>query len=324
MLRSPRLWLLLALAALSTTACKNPLYWVWPAKKLFVSVTASRKIFELDRAGPRSTWGQIWLDSGPTRLVYARGRGTLFALLPEAKAVAEVSPDAFNVVQTLSTLGRSTDLAISVDESWAYALNPDDRAVVRIDLKARKVERTIAFTEGDFVPAAIAAHPAKADDIYVASASGSVSIIQAGLKGPSLPLGAATKISRVVPARSVGLLAIDSGGTKVFRFTEADASKVEALELLVQGGSAVETSDGTIFATAPAANKVVRIGADRSRQSFDVGGQVPRAMAADTDGVYIANEGSNQVVRMKLEKGRLHDPEVIDSLPGPPADMVAL
>ncbi len=317
---------LVLVAALSgfISGCKNPLYWVWPARKLFVSVTAARKIFELDRAGPRSTWAQVWLDSGPTRLEFAKKRGTLFALLPEARALAEISPDTYQVITTLSTQGKSSDLAISGDELWAYALNPEDRTVVRIDLRGARVERTISYADTDSPPTAIGSHPSKPDDLYVVTASGSVSVARAGLRGAVFSVGKTVKPARVVAGRKGELYVVDGGGTSLFRITDPDTPKVEAFDLLLLGGSCAAGADGTIYATAPTAHKVVRIGADQQRMPFAVGGQTPRAIAVDADGVYVANEGSNQVIIMRLKDGKLHEPEVLDSLPGPPADMVVV
>lgn len=317
---------IVALAALCTglAGCKNPLYWVWPARKLFVSVTSARKIFELDRAGPRSTWAQIWLDSGPTRLEVARERGSLFALLPEARAVAEVSPHTYQVIGTLSTQGRSTDLAISADNLWAYALNPDERTVVRLDLERQRVERTLSYADAGAAPVAIGTHPTRADELYVVTASGSVSVVIGGLKGSSFSIGAVGKPSRVVPGPRGELYVVDGAGTNLYRITDAPGSatpRVEAFGLALLGGSCVAGADGTIYATAPGANKLVRLGTDQSRAPFDVGGQTPRAVVADEAGVYVANEGSNQVVKMEIKGGKLYEPVVVDTLPGPPVDL---
>ncbi len=313
------------LAILALGGCKNPLYWAWPARKLFVAVPATRKIFELDRSGLRSTWGQIWLDSGATRLAYARKRGVLYALLPEAKGLAEISPDTFAVQYTYGTQGRSTDLAISGDENYAYVLNPEERAVVRMELATRKVLAPMYYADTDFVPVAIAAHPAKPDDLYVVSASGSVSVAQGGTKGAFfITLGNVTRASRIVQGRRNDLYVIDAVGTNLYRITEPDSSKVEAFALNLQGGSAAAGTDGTVYVTAPAANKLVTLTTSQERLSFDVKSQTPRAVVADADGVYIATEGSNQVVAMQIKGGRLTDPQVVDSLPGPPVDMIAV
>lgn len=315
-----------ALVALSAAlaGCKNPLYWVWPTSKLFVSVTSARKVFELDRSGPRSTWAQVWLESGPTRLEVAKKRGTLFALLPEARAVAEISPHTYQVAGTLSTQGRSTDLAISADNLWAYALNPDDRTVVRLDLTRQRVERTISYADSASPPVAIGAHPTRADELYVVMASGSVSVASGGLKGTSFSVGQTFKPTRVVAGPKGELYVVDAGGTSLFRITDNAGSvtpKVEAFDLALLGGSCAAGPDGSIYATAPTANKLVRIGADQTRAPFDVGGQTPRAVAADATGVYVANEGSNQIVKMDLRSGKLYEPLVVDSLPGPPVDL---
>jgi len=313
------------LAAAILGGCKNPLYWAWPARKLFVAVPTSRKIFELDRYGLRSTWGQIWLDSGATRIAYSKKRGTLFALMPEARGLAEISPDTYQVLYTYSTQGKSADLALSGDESHAYVLNPDERAVVRIELATRKVLQPMFYTDGDFVPVAIAAHPAKPDDLYVASASGSISVAQAGTKGAFfISLPGVGKVGRIVPGRKSDLYVVDALGTNLYRITEPDSAKIETFSLTLQGGSATAGGDGTVYVTAPGANKLVAIGADRNRNTFDVRAQTPRAVVADSAGVYIATEGSNQVLAMQIIGGRLTDPQVMDSLPGPPVDMVAV
>lgn len=318
-------FLLGLIVVMSLSGCKNPFYWVVPARRVFASVPAAKKIFELDKDGLRSTWGQVWFDVAPGRMAYSTVRKELLVLLPEARTMAVVAPNTYQILDRMATTGKSSDVAVSSDGNWAYVVNPEEKTVVRLDLRGRKVDKPLTYASSTFAPIAVATHPSKPDDAYVLSASGSISVIRGGVQDAfTAVLSGAVRPLRIVAGTQQDLFVTDIGGTSIFRLTDPEAPKVQKIDLGTTGPSGLAAApDGTLYVTIPAGNKVLKV-VGGVPTTYATGGQSPGAVVADSTGVYIANEGSNQIVGMIIQAGKLYDPREIDILPGPPLDLASV
>lgn len=331
---SRRLFLLAAVGLAAATSvplagCENPLYWFVQPRKLYVAVSSTHALYVEDRGGLRSTWQQVWLSDAPTRLAYVPSRDEILALEPSARAVQVISEQSNSVVATVGTSGQGTDLTVSSDGADAFVADSTDETVTRINLQTLQVDKTFSYTASNFVPVAIAGHPTRASDVYVVSSTGLVSVIRGDVQdATSFQLTGAQKPSRIVAGINQDFYVTDSGSSYLYHITNPDNPTVDQIPLSAAGGSAYSAAvapDGTVYLSIPSADKIDEIAeTSHTEVPYDSGGSSPEGIAADSSGVYIANEGSNQVAAMVFSGSDLLQPQIMDTLPGPPVDILAI
>ncbi|MBU6427804.1 MAG: hypothetical protein KGR26_02220 [Cyanobacteria bacterium REEB65] len=321
-------WWLAGLPVLLAAGCANPLYWFVQPQKLYVSVSTTHALYVLDRAGLRSTWEQVWLQDTPDRMAYVPSRKELLVLEPAAKAVAIVSPNSNSVVASVGTAGAGTDLGVSSDGRYAYVADSTDDTVVCIDLQTDAIHKTFSYAGESFQPVAVAGSPANPSDAFVVSSTGRVSVIHGDVQDyTTFNLPGAVKPARIVAGTHRDLYVTDGGAPSLFHIANPNSPAATQIPLEGAQGSpygAAIGPDGTVYVSFPQGGQLLTIAPGGQETPFDVGGSSPRAIAADSQGVYIANEGSNDVVAMTLQGTTLLAPRVMDTLPGPPVDLLAI
>ncbi len=320
---------LAAAIALALAGCESPLYWFVQPKKLYVAVSTTHALYVLDRGGLRSTWQQVWLSDAPTRLAYVPGRDEILALEPAARAVAVISPQSNSVTATVGTSGQGTDLTVSADGNDAFVADSTDATVTRINLANLTVDKIFSYAGSNFVPVAIAANPAAASDVYVVSSTGQVSVIRGDIQdATSFALPGAVKPARIVAGPAQDMYVTDSGAPYLFHITDPSNPQAEQIPISGAGGNPYDLAiapDGTVYLTIPDSGKVIKlVESSHSETPYDTGGSSPKAIVADSAGIYIANEDSNQVVAMTFSGTDLLEPQIMDTLPGPPVDLLSI
>lgn len=321
--------LLLITLALALTGCRNPLYLVAQAARMWVSVPSERRIYELDREGLRSTHGQVWLEASATRLAWSPVMRQVVAIQPESRSVALVDAGLLRVSRNVGVGGTPVDVAISTSGMTAHVLLAEERAVALVDLRSGKVQR-VALSPSGAKPAVLACPRQAQDESWIVAEDGRIEIVREGALQPAgTPLSGSVKPFRAVTDAAGGIVLLDTGRAALVRLPSArgDSATLVSIGTVTGGGQPADMAvapDGKAAVTFPDAGRVVILEADGRSQSYASGAPGARAVVADARGFHVAHEGPNQVFALTWSGSTLLAARWVDTLPGPPVAAVAL
>lgn len=319
----------LAVLILLTAGCRNPIYLLAQPARLWVSVPAQRRIFELDREGLRSTLGQVWLEAGATRMAWSPVMRQVVAIQPEARSVAIVDAGTLRVTRTVGVGGSPSDVAIATSGLTAHVLLPDERAVALVDLRSGRIQR-VALSPSGARPAVLACPRQAQDESWIVAEDGRLEIVRDGaLQAAPVPVTGTIRPVRAVPDSNGGVVLLDTGRAALVRLASArgDSATLVSIGTVTGGGQPADLAvapDGKAAVSFPDAGRIVLIETDGRSQSYASGANGARSLVADARGLHVAHEGPNQVFALTWSGSTLLAARWVDTLPGPPVAAVAL
>ena len=324
----PKAMLLTLLALLVLGGCRNPWYLIVQPARLWVSVPAQRRIYELDREGLRTTLGSVGLEAAPGRLAWSSATRQVVAVLPEARAVTLIDPDTFRIVRTAGIQGTGQDVAVSSSGLTAFVLLPDDKAVALVNLRDGTVRRM--NLPGSARPVVLASPKVSREEAWVVSEDGRIDVVSDGsLQASTTPLSQLQRPLRALADAQGGIVLLDGPSSTLIRLSapRGDSATRQGIGGVSGGGAPADCAlapDGSAGITFPDAGRMVRLEPDGKNLAYATGANGCRAIVADARGFHVAHEAGNQVFSLTWSGSTLLAARLVDTLPGPPVAMIAL